>query len=191
VRDASGATRPLTATSWSTPLSRRTSSASPKASLVAFSRWAPRSVARTEVFEAFVGEDRPSSHGHSYTANPLTCAAARASLSLLGQTCTARRQMIELVQRGGLQRLAGFPASRALRRPLPPRVRRDRRPRAYDTPPGGLEPSDDLRWYPWISRQAGLEPGSADHHRPRSDSSLPLNGCLATPPPSRRPNPDG
>ena len=38
-----------------------------------------------EIFEAFLSEDRMKTffHGHSYTANPLTCAVANASLDLL------------------------------------------------------------------------------------------------------------
>ncbi|HJN32516.1 MAG TPA: adenosylmethionine--8-amino-7-oxononanoate transaminase [Prochlorococcus sp.] len=42
-------------------------------------------MAREEVFEAFVGDDPSLTlwHGHSFTANPLGCAAANASLDLL------------------------------------------------------------------------------------------------------------
>lgn len=41
------------------------------------------------IFDAFSGTDPRSTffHGHSFTANPIACAAARASLSLLGEQC--------------------------------------------------------------------------------------------------------
>jgi len=50
-------------------------------------------VAREQIFEAFLASDRARTlfHGHSYTANPLACAAARASLALLDDGCAARR----------------------------------------------------------------------------------------------------
>jgi adenosylmethionine---8-amino-7-oxononanoate aminotransferase len=71
-------------------------------------------VARPEIFEAFLGEDRGRMlfHGHSYTANPLACAAALASLALLDPACAARLSDIEWAHREGLQGLAGFPAVR-------------------------------------------------------------------------------
>ena len=71
-------------------------------------------VVRPEIFEAFLGEDRRRMlfHGHSYTANPLACAAALASLALLDQACAARRSEIERAHREGLQGLVGFPAVR-------------------------------------------------------------------------------
>jgi adenosylmethionine-8-amino-7-oxononanoate aminotransferase len=71
-------------------------------------------VAREEVFEAFLGEDRQRTlfHGHSYTANPLACAAARASLRLLDESCAHRRLEIERAHRQGLQALAELPAVR-------------------------------------------------------------------------------
>lgn len=49
-------------------------------------------------------------HGHSFTANPLGCAAALASLDLLLEdTCTARRAEIEAAHRVLLADLAGHP----------------------------------------------------------------------------------
>jgi adenosylmethionine-8-amino-7-oxononanoate aminotransferase len=63
--------------------------------------------AREELFEAFRVPDRRKTlfHGHSYTANPLACAAARASLALFDQACDARRAAIEAAHRAGLARL--------------------------------------------------------------------------------------
>lgn len=68
-------------------------------------------VATEELFEAFRSNDRRHAlfHGHSFTANPLACAAARASLLLLDETCAARRANIEAEQRTHIARLAAHP----------------------------------------------------------------------------------
>src|SRR5581483_5300199 len=68
-------------------------------------------VVRDELFEAFGGTDRRRMlfHGHSYTANPLACAAGRASLLLLDASSDARRSAIEAAHRSHLDRLAAHP----------------------------------------------------------------------------------
>jgi adenosylmethionine-8-amino-7-oxononanoate aminotransferase len=68
-------------------------------------------VAREEIYTAFLGTDRRRTlfHGHSYTANPLACAAARASLALLDASCRARRETLECAHRAQLERLATHP----------------------------------------------------------------------------------
>ena len=54
-------------------------------------------------------------HGHSYTANPIACAAALASLELLDGECAARRESIGEAHRRGLARLSTHPRVRAPR----------------------------------------------------------------------------
>ena len=74
--------------------------------------------AREEIFEAFRSTDRRRTlfHGHSFTANPIACAAARASLPvLLDPDCAARRDAIEGAHRAGLASFEGHPRVRAPR----------------------------------------------------------------------------
>jgi adenosylmethionine-8-amino-7-oxononanoate aminotransferase len=63
---------------------------------------------REEIFESFRSNDRTRTlfHGHSYTANPVACAAALASMSLLDDACAEERRRIERAQRRGASRLA-------------------------------------------------------------------------------------
>jgi adenosylmethionine-8-amino-7-oxononanoate aminotransferase len=70
-------------------------------------------VASAEVYQSFVGGDpkRTLWHGHSYTANPLGCAAALASLDLLEQNAGAFRGM-EAHHLAFLDTLAGLPVER-------------------------------------------------------------------------------
>ncbi len=69
-------------------------------------------VARDGFCQAFVGQtlDRAFLHGHSYTANPLGCAAGLASLALLtGDESTMRRRALEAVQ---IERVTALAARR-------------------------------------------------------------------------------
>ena len=68
-------------------------------------------VVREEIFAAFSSPDRRRTlfHGHSYTANPLACAAALASLSLLDDASARARESIERAHATGLARLSGHP----------------------------------------------------------------------------------
>jgi adenosylmethionine---8-amino-7-oxononanoate aminotransferase len=63
-------------------------------------------LATGEMFEAFRSPDRKKTlfHGHSFTANPIACAAALASLALLDETCASRRRAIEDSHRGAARR---------------------------------------------------------------------------------------
>ena len=67
---------------------------------------------RNEIFETFSTDRDADSffHGHSYTANPLACAAGRASLALLDASSRDRRASIEEVHHDGIGRLARHPA---------------------------------------------------------------------------------
>jgi adenosylmethionine-8-amino-7-oxononanoate aminotransferase len=65
-------------------------------------------VFRRPVFEAFLGPDfsQALAHGHSYTANPVVCAAALANLQLLEAPAFGERvARLERAFRDGLDRL--------------------------------------------------------------------------------------
>ena len=72
---------------------------------------------REEIFDRFASGDssRMFFHGHSYTANPIACAAARASLHLLDDACRQRRDTIEAAHRDRLNRLSSHPKVRNTR----------------------------------------------------------------------------
>jgi len=64
------------------------------------------------VYAAFLSDDTAKAflHGHSYTANPLGCAAGNASLKLLlSPACAKRRAEIEAFHRAALPELAKLP----------------------------------------------------------------------------------
>jgi adenosylmethionine-8-amino-7-oxononanoate aminotransferase len=63
---------------------------------------------RETIFDAFLSDDRRRTffHGHSFAANPIACAAARASLALLDDACAERRAAIEQTHRDELARLS-------------------------------------------------------------------------------------
>ncbi|MGL5784976.1 MAG: adenosylmethionine--8-amino-7-oxononanoate transaminase [Alphaproteobacteria bacterium] len=65
-------------------------------------------VASQSIYEAFLGDtfSKALAHGHSYTANPLGCAAAIASLKLLQSPQTQQRLAdLAIAQRKGVQHL--------------------------------------------------------------------------------------
>ncbi len=69
-------------------------------------------LAREEIFEAFLSDDWNSAlmHGPTFMANPLACAAANASLDLFEREPTAGRvQAIEASLRSGLERCRSLP----------------------------------------------------------------------------------
>jgi adenosylmethionine-8-amino-7-oxononanoate aminotransferase len=67
-----------------------------------------------KVFDGFRSTDKRHTlfHGHSYTANPISCAAARASLTLLDNSSAQRRENIEHAHREHMARLAAHPRVR-------------------------------------------------------------------------------
>ena len=70
---------------------------------------------REALFDAFLSDDRRHTffHGHSFTANPIACAAARASLALLRRPASAAaRARIEAAHRRHVAALAEHPAVR-------------------------------------------------------------------------------
>jgi adenosylmethionine-8-amino-7-oxononanoate aminotransferase len=65
-----------------------------------------------EIYAGFLSEDRRRTffHGHSYTANPLACAVALASLDLLVENdCLARVARLEALFRSRLEPLRSWP----------------------------------------------------------------------------------
>jgi adenosylmethionine-8-amino-7-oxononanoate aminotransferase len=74
--------------------------------------------ARGAIFDGFLSDDRARTlfHGHSYTANPIACAAGLASLALLeSEASTAARARIAAAHRRHLDALASHPRVRAPR----------------------------------------------------------------------------
>lgn len=70
------------------------------------------------IYEAFLSEDRLKTlfHGHSYTANPIACAAALASMELTrADECTAQRARIAAAHATFRQEIEGQPGVRAVR----------------------------------------------------------------------------
>ena len=72
----------------------------------------------TAVFEAFLSDDKHKTlfHGHSFTANPIACSAALASLDLLlEEDCLRRIQHITRRQDAFLETLGSYPVVRNAR----------------------------------------------------------------------------
>ena len=63
------------------------------------------------LFQSFLSPDRRRTlfHGHSYTANPIACAAARASLRLLDDASARRRDALGRTHATQIRRLAEHP----------------------------------------------------------------------------------
>lgn len=71
-----------------------------------------------EVFEAFLSDDKRKTlfHGHSFTANPLACTAALASLDLLlDPDCTSRIQDIHARHNAFAKKLGAYDIIRNVR----------------------------------------------------------------------------
>ncbi len=71
-----------------------------------------------EIFGAFLSDDKMKTffHGHSYTANPLACAAALASLDILQRSdCMERIRYINARHNATAERLRAFPSVKEAR----------------------------------------------------------------------------
>lgn len=68
-------------------------------------------VCNNRIFEAFLSDDHSKTffHGHSYTANPLACAAALTSLNLLKENTGAFTEMEAQHRQGFAEHLTGHP----------------------------------------------------------------------------------
>ena len=73
--------------------------------------------ATEDIFDAFRSEDRAKTffHGHSYTANPIACAAALAALELCDDACEDDRVRIEVAHARHLETLRTQVGVRAVR----------------------------------------------------------------------------
>jgi len=73
--------------------------------------------ATEDIFDAFRSADRTKTffHGHSYTANPIACAAALASLELFDDDSDDNRVRIEVAHARHLDALRGMTGVRAVR----------------------------------------------------------------------------
>jgi adenosylmethionine---8-amino-7-oxononanoate aminotransferase len=74
-------------------------------------------LATEALFAEFASDDRTRTlfHGHSFTANPVACAAARASLALLDEAGVAPRRRIEEAHCAAKASLAALPRVRNVR----------------------------------------------------------------------------
>lgn len=71
-----------------------------------------------EIFNAFLSDDKTKTlyHGHSYTANPIACTAALASLDLYeNEDCLKNVKRIEEKQSGGLKKIKTYKSVKDIR----------------------------------------------------------------------------
>ena len=140
-------------------------------------------VATEHIYEAFLSDDRTKAffHGHSFTANPLACAVAVASLDLFARrTCSHRVRRLERQLAAGLGALRDRP--RSSRRACPRRGRcpRARRSHAAAADAGYLDAIGPTarRRFPRArpaaaaARQRRLLHAAVRHHRRRSGWAL-------------------
>ena len=135
------------------------------------------------VYDAFLSDDRSRTffHGHSFTANPLACAVAIASLDLFGETdALGRVGRLEAQLRRGLSPLRG--AADRRRRARDRRRRRDRAGERQDRrrPPAAIWTASARACRPRSSSAAcccGRSATCSTSCRPMSSRTMRRNGA--------------